>query len=106
VLRISAFVRGSGMKIPANPSIVHWQCTISDGTIHLSSSGSEPAFQEVKSLLEQENLISPHIIKSSEHAGSFQDIIPIINGCCHDVQKTLTYYELHISKDFKVLHAE
>jgi hypothetical protein len=106
VLIISAFVRGSGMKIPPNPSIVHRQCTISEGTIQLSSSGSDPAFQEVKSLLKQENLISPHIIKSSEHAGSFQDIIPIINGCCHHVQKTQTYYELHISKDFKVLHAE
>jgi hypothetical protein len=96
VERISAFVRGSGMKIPANPSIVHWQCTTSDGTIHLSSSGSDPAFQEVKTLL----------IKSSEHGGSFQDIIPIISGCWHDVQKTQIYYKLHISKDFRVLHAE
>ncbi len=94
------------MKIPANPSIVHWQCTTSDGTIHLSSSGSDPAFQEVKTLLEQENLIPPYIIKSSEHGGSFQDIIPIISGCWHDVQKTQIYYKLHISKDFRVLHAE
>ncbi len=43
VLRIPAFVRASGMKIPAAPSMVHQQCTISDCTNHLSNSGTDPA---------------------------------------------------------------
>jgi hypothetical protein len=45
-LRIPAFVRASGMKIPAAPSIAHRQCTISDCTNHLSNSGSDPAINK------------------------------------------------------------